>query len=1098
MAIEKKPSIYSDRSSIGSAEELDEYGVWVKSEPQVLSTISSGNKETFNLSPAIKNETPDEPSSEDFLDDDFSIDDTSDDTSNDTLMTGDTSDDLSSDDSTSDDFSDEDFSDDDFISEITDDDDDNNDSSADMSPEFDDFDFPGDNVEKSDVIDEVIDNIEDVAEGDALSDIDGIEDINIEIEDDLQFSETAESPKTDNTGTDDIIDDGADDFLITNDEIIADKATFDLDTPVDTDNNISSPEESSYEVPTVQSISGGNTAKIITDNIETNIVNIQENNETIIQKKEPDLSTQLLLKIANELSSIRGELSELKKEFSIVRSSAPQEHEHEIKEAEPQIHEHSGFFSEEEDETIALTGDELDNILNTANFTEESGATETPENVFSAGMDDTGDPLAETASLDDFSISSLDMDDVKIDAAEDLQSIVITEPEKETEEIEEIKDIEIEAVEFDSIIPGKIVTNEIDSGAVKPSLSALPAVSDDVDDGTAADALLSDLEYDDDFAVNDNAGSEESEASAETSDEIDLSNLTAEDEFIDVSDLEIDDDSDISLDEETPDETDETEIDISQIDFSDDIVLSKGTEELHINEAMYLDDEEADAGADEEIQFDEAILMDDIDLDESSDEDFQIDEVVFLDDACINESLKIDESADLIENNDLAGDIDISDADLADNIDISETDLAGDIEISGADLADNIEISNADLADNIEISDTDLAGDIDISNADLADNIEISDADLADSIDISDADLADDIVINETVDFADDIVINETVDLADDIDISDNADLADNNDTSDSIDSTENIDIDESKDSDELKTLREEGVQPVTCAPENSSYLEEENNEAADAADSLGFDADEFDSDPIDLSDAIIDEPVLSTEGIDEPVTEPEIDLESIEDIDSLNDFNIENTDEEESQAETDDDLDADTQADEEISFDAAAEDNLDIDLSAEDDSEIDEDTGDDLDIDIPTDDLVIDDIQDQIAAYPDDNIEQVIPEGFETEIEETPVSFDDDLEEEITAENIDITPDIPGEVPDTAAETEKTQSVSQQDTVKQEAAKTDNFEFIPRELKSELRNILSYMDQLLDSLPEEKIEEFAKSEYFDSYKRLFKELGLV
>jgi len=38
MAKEKKPSIYSDRGTIGSSEELDEYGVWVKSEPQDLSS----------------------------------------------------------------------------------------------------------------------------------------------------------------------------------------------------------------------------------------------------------------------------------------------------------------------------------------------------------------------------------------------------------------------------------------------------------------------------------------------------------------------------------------------------------------------------------------------------------------------------------------------------------------------------------------------------------------------------------------------------------------------------------------------------------------------------------------------------------------------------------------------------------------------------------------------------------------------------------------------------------------------------------------------------------------------------------------------------
>ena len=46
--------------------------------------------------------------------------------------------------------------------------------------------------------------------------------------------------------------------------------------------------------------------------------------------------------------------------------------------------------------------------------------------------------------------------------------------------------------------------------------------------------------------------------------------------------------------------------------------------------------------------------------------------------------------------------------------------------------------------------------------------------------------------------------------------------------------------------------------------------------------------------------------------------------------------------------------------------------------------------------------------------------------------------------------------------------------------------------------LRSEIKSVLSYLDKLLDSLPEEKIEEFARSEYFDTYKKLFEELGLV
>ncbi|MGF7107531.1 hypothetical protein [Treponema pedis] len=49
----------------------------------------------------------------------------------------------------------------------------------------------------------------------------------------------------------------------------------------------------------------------------------------------------------------------------------------------------------------------------------------------------------------------------------------------------------------------------------------------------------------------------------------------------------------------------------------------------------------------------------------------------------------------------------------------------------------------------------------------------------------------------------------------------------------------------------------------------------------------------------------------------------------------------------------------------------------------------------------------------------------------------------------------------------------------------------------LPIHLKEEIKSVLTYMDQLLESLPENKIEEFAKSEYFDTYKRLFEELGI-
>ena len=49
-----------------------------------------------------------------------------------------------------------------------------------------------------------------------------------------------------------------------------------------------------------------------------------------------------------------------------------------------------------------------------------------------------------------------------------------------------------------------------------------------------------------------------------------------------------------------------------------------------------------------------------------------------------------------------------------------------------------------------------------------------------------------------------------------------------------------------------------------------------------------------------------------------------------------------------------------------------------------------------------------------------------------------------------------------------------------------------------PDKLKNDVKSVLLYLDQLLASLPEEKIEEFASSEYYDTYKRLFDDLGLL
>ncbi|HAW86097.1 MAG TPA: hypothetical protein DCX65_07435 [Spirochaetaceae bacterium] len=50
----------------------------------------------------------------------------------------------------------------------------------------------------------------------------------------------------------------------------------------------------------------------------------------------------------------------------------------------------------------------------------------------------------------------------------------------------------------------------------------------------------------------------------------------------------------------------------------------------------------------------------------------------------------------------------------------------------------------------------------------------------------------------------------------------------------------------------------------------------------------------------------------------------------------------------------------------------------------------------------------------------------------------------------------------------------------------------------VPDKLSHDVKSVLVYLDQLLSALPEDKIEEFAASEYYDTYKKLFEELGIL
>jgi len=123
--------------------------------------------------------------------------------------------------------------------------------------------------------------------------------------------------------------------------------------------------------------------------------------------------------------------------------------------------------------------------------------------------------------------------------------------------------------------------------------------------------------------------------------------------------------------------------------------------------------------------------------------------------------------------------------------------------------------------------------------------------------------------------------------------------------------------------------------------------------------------------------------------------------------------------------------------------------------------------------------DLKFDENLEQEEVEPSDEIQS---DEIAWEDNASTVNMDDNEDSVFSAEELDQTAqDIPRlDLDESAAEEQKIQT-----------------ETLPIHLKDEIKSVLTYMDQLLESLPEEKIEEFAKSEYFDTYKRLFDELGI-
>ena len=295
-----------------------------------------------------------------------------------------------------------------------------------------------------------------------------------------------------------------------------------------------------------------------------------------------------------------------------------------------------------------------------------------------------------------------------------------------------------------------------------------------------------------------------------------------------------------------------------------------------------------------------------------------------------------------------------------------------------------------------------------------------------------------------------------------------------------------------------------EGLTPLTPLPEDTSFLDEESSDTLAELDGMPLeDVPLVEPNPSDL-DVIMDS-TFGTEDEELPVAEPAIDeLEEVEpfelptepetsalvlDIEGEDKPVVSTVDTFPEQIEEIDEV----MALEEEPFGAEAQG---VDLHTEEPLPIAE----------PEDEIEL------LESIDDDDTYTSSTEPVESHPDDIPTSLDDSLfVEAASADDLVIEPEPepefePEPVPEPAVQAKQPAAAPQPQTIAQPprpaqppvAPSGSAPEEVPDKLKHDVKSVLLYLDQLLASLPEEKIEEFASSEYYDTYKRLFDDLGLL
>jgi hypothetical protein len=769
----------------------------------------------------------------------------------------------------------------------------------------------------------------------------------------------------------------------------------------------------------------------------------------------PEVATSNILEqIERELFAIKNELAGLKRELTLIREGG---HEPADIDVQPVSQESSkGFFDEDDDEVVALTGDELDNILETADIMEEEGkdGEVSPEDEISIEFSDNNaiEILAEPsdgasadgASADGAYADGVSADGVSADGASAAETI------NETNDLPAVGDIDLTEISLtdDSDEQEALEANEL-SDELDDSLG-------DVLDDDLTEISLSDVED----------GEEPLDLSAETPDMLssDLSGAL-DDELEEISFGET---------------TDETDLTGNSDVITDEILPLDIPEELDITEELEKDGAAPDSAESTDLQ--EEIQEESDNFPVEHEEELATPDEAEYDPDGIAISLPEEES---IDDEEITLDFpeDLEDGEHGDLTVEAE-------ELREAEDAEEKEITLESFNQSVEENESSHA----------STNNEGEDI----TLELGSFDEVNGTSTDEASDFS----------FEPDTGISELDEGLDNLELEIVNDEAEALETDSSHTEDKFDAMSLELPEEIEIEIETEE-IGNENDQGVDDLEAVDLDAEaegltDTETDVLTLGDLDLEIHEESAGGFDNSLTEPEdLTLE-------LSEEDQEPGEPEEVSLELPDDLEVEEETVDTVSDELSGQQEPDFDQS----EEITLTLGDEEDLTSDSvsagesdgsDDLTLEALDDT-ALDPELVEEAVDSEGEEITLElPDENSSDEELEEiELEASDLELTDSnenddnplsdlqpLEDEELETGEEPPQTVAVISEKSG-EKSAKGKDVDALPKNLKEEIKTVLTYMDQLLESLPEDKIEEFAKSAYFETYKKLFEDLGIV